>query len=100
MNLTYVDHIAIESNDIANSVDGTKIIFDAKSNTKIVHGLYLVLKHTNCVSYAWATSSPLCVVDKSVANRLNKKTHRDGIHYIYEEDPDSNVIEKIDRGTS
>ena len=25
------------------------------------------------------------------------KTHRDGIHYIYFEDPDRNVIEKIDR---
>ena len=40
------------------------------------------------------------VIDKDVGNLDGKKTHRDGINYIYENDPDLNVIEKIDRGTS
>ena len=37
---------------------------------------------------------------EEVANLDGKMTHRDGINYIYEKDPDLNVIERIDKGTS
>ena len=40
------------------------------------------------------------VIDKKISGLDNVKTHRDGIKYFYQEDPDQNVIEKIDRGTS
>jgi len=40
------------------------------------------------------------VVDESVRDIVDHKMHRDGIAYKYESDPDSNVIEKIDRRSS
>tara|TARA_A100001388_G_scaffold106983_1_gene78429 strand:- start:56 stop:361 length:306 start_codon:yes stop_codon:yes gene_type:complete len=101
MNLTHVDHIAIESNNIANSVAWYRRNFRCK--VKHQDSTWALLGFEN-IQIALVTPGQhpphFAVVDKSVANQLNKKTHRDGIHYTYEEDPDSNVIEKIDRGTS
>ena len=39
----------------------------------------------------------VAIVDKSTCDNPNAKSHRDGIKYVYETDPDENVIEKIDR---
>ena len=100
MSLTHVDHIAIESNNIANSVAWYKDNFRCK--VKHQDNTWALLSFEN-IQIALVTPGQhpphFAVVDKTVATKHNKKTHRDGIHYIYEKDPDNNVIEKIDRGT-
>ena len=34
-------------------------------------------------------------IKKSVGENVEIKTHRDGSHYLYLEDPDGNVLEKL-----
>ncbi len=96
--LTFVDHIAIESKDIDQSTKW----YQHRFNCEVKHQdeTWALLKFAN-VSIALVTPGDhpphFAVVDKHIVNNPNSKTHRDGINYLYEEDPDSNFIEKIDR---
>ena len=100
MNLTYVDHIALESNNIAESVRW--YISNFKCNVEYQDETWALLGFNN-IQIALVTPGQhpphFAIVDRNVVNMKDKKTHRDGIHYIYENDPDMNVIEKIDRKT-
>ena len=100
MNLTHVDHIALESKNIADSVDWYASNF--KCNIKYQDKTWALLGFNN-IQIALVTPGQhpphFAIIDKNVVNLKRRKTHRDGIHYIYEKDPDMNVIEKIDRGT-
>lgn len=101
MNLTHVDHIAIESNDIKKSVRWYKNNFSCKIKHQDNTWALIGFKNIQIALVTPGQHPPhFAVVDEQVATHRNKKTHRDGIHYIYFEDPDKNVIEKIDRGTS
>ena len=100
MSLTHVDHIALESKNIADSVrwyaNNFKCRVEYQDNTWALLGF-------NNIQIALVTPGQhpphFAIVDRNVANLKSKKTHRDGIHYTYEKDPDMNVIEKIDRKT-
>ena len=96
--LTFVDHIAIESDNIEKSTKWYQNHFNCE--VKHQDDTWALLKFSN-ISIALVTPGEhpphFAVVDSSVINNPNSKVHRDGIHYIYEEDPDSNCIEKIDR---
>ena len=101
MTLTHVDHLAIESKNISDSVKWYTSNFNC--DIKYQDENWALLRFNN-IQIALVTPGQhpphFAVVDKKVANLDNRKTHRDGINYIYEEDPDLNVIEKIDKGTS
>ena len=101
MKLTHVDHIAVESKNITNSVNW--YIENFNCDVKHQDETWALLKFEN-IQIALVTPGQhpphFAVIDEDVANLSNKKTHRDGIHFIYSKDPDANVIEKIDRGTS
>ena len=100
MSLTYVDHIALESKNIADSVRW--YISNFKCNLEYQDETWALLGFNN-IQIALVTPGQhpphFAIVDRNVVNMKGKKTHRDGIHYIYENDPDMNVIEKIDRKT-
>ena len=101
MKLTHVDHIAVESKNIPNSVKWYTENF--KCEIKHQDETWALLRFEN-IQIALVTPGQhpphFAVIDEEVANLSNKKTHRDGIQFVYSTDPDSNVIEKIDRGTS
>ena len=96
--LTSVDHIAVESKNIANSVKWYQDQFECK--VKHQDETWALLKFAN-ISLALVTPGDhpphIAVVDKKIINDPKSKAHRDGIHFIYEKDPDSNFIEIIDR---
>ena len=96
--LTFVDHIAIESKDIAQSAKWYQDQF--KCEVKHQDETWALLKFAN-ISLALVTPGDhpphFAVVDKKVVDDPKSKAHRDGILFTYEEDPDSNFIEKIDR---
>ena len=100
MSLTYIDHIAIESENIDKAVSWYTKEFDCK--IKYQDSTWALLTFDN-ISLALVTPGEhpphFAVVDKNVFTDKKSKLHRDGIHYIYKTDPDSNVIEKIDRKT-
>lgn len=98
MSLTYIDHIAVKSEDIKASVDW----YIKKFNCQIKHQdeTWALLSFDN-ISIALVTPGEhpphFAVIDKSISDKKNLKTHRDGISYVYESDPDENVIELLDR---
>ena len=97
-NLTFVDHIAIESKDIAQSAKW----YQDQFNCEVKHQdeTWALLKFAN-ISLALVTPGDhpphFAIVDKNIIDDPKSKAHRDGIHFLYEKDPDSNFIEKIDR---
>ena len=97
-NLTFVDHIAIESTDIVQSTKWYQDHFSCE--VKHQDKTWALLKFAN-ISLALVTPGDhpphFAVVDKEIVDDPKSKVHRDGIHFVYEEDPDSNFIEKIDR---
>ena len=101
MSLTYIDHIALESKDINSSVEWYKNQFDCE--VRYQDDSWALLGFEN-ISLALVTPGDhpphFAVVDEGVHNLVDYKMHRDGIAYKYESDPDSNVIEKIDRRSS
>ena len=101
MTLTHVDHIALESKCISDSVKWYTENFNC--NIKYQDNTWALLKFDN-IQIALVTPGEhpphFAVIDKKIAGLDNVKIHRDGIKYFYQEDPDQNVIEKIDRGTS
>ena len=98
MTLTYVDHIAIETVNVASSVSWYKNKFNC--TVKFQDDSWALIGFRN-ISLALVTPGEhpphFAVVDESVLNNGEKKKHRDGIYYIYEKDVDNNVIEKIHR---
>ena len=101
MSLTHIDHIALEAKNIKNSVEWYKKEFNC--DVKYQDDSWALLRFKN-ISVALVTPGEhpphFAVVDERVQQLENHKKHRDGIAYIYETDPDSNVIEKIDRRSS
>ena len=100
IDLTSVDHIAVESKNIANSVKWYQNQF--KCEVKHQDETWALLKFAN-ISIALVTPGDhpphFAVVDEKIVDDPKSKAHRDGIHFIYEKDPDSNFIEKIDRSS-
>lgn len=100
MNLTYVDHIAVESANIQNSVDWYK----QKFNCEVKHqdSSWALLSFQN-ISIALVTPGQhpphFAILDESIVKNKERKVHRDGIGFIYESDPDQNIVELIDRKT-
>ena len=98
--LTFVDHIAVESRNIAKSVEWYQNKFDCE--IKYQDDTWALLKFDN-ISIALVTPGEhpphFAVVDPKVASDPKHKMHRDGIAFLYENDPDTNIIEKIDKKT-
>ena len=96
--LTYVDHIAIESTDIKKSTEWYKKQFNC--TVKYQDDTWALLRFDN-ISLALVSPGDhpphIAVVDKNIAKVPSSKMHRDGIRYLYETDPDSNYIERIDK---
>ena len=101
MKLTHVDHIAIESKNISNSVKWYTDNFKCKVKYQDHSWALLGFENVQIALVTPGEHPPhFAVIDEKVVEQKETKTHRDGIHYIYQKDPDSNVIEKINRGTS
>jgi catechol 2,3-dioxygenase-like lactoylglutathione lyase family enzyme len=100
MNLSYIDHIAVESSDISKSVEWYTKKFDCE--IKHQDSTWALLSFHN-ISVALVTPGDhpphFAVYDKDLIKSDNLKVHRDGIGYEYKTDPDKNVIELIDRRT-
>ena len=100
MTLSHVDHIAIESANISKSVRWYQKNFSCQ--IKYQDHSWALLKFSN-IQIALVTPGEhpphFAVIDESVSKYKNKKTHRDGIHYVYEQDLDKNIIEKIHKSS-
>ena len=101
MKLTNVDHIALESKNIPKSVKWYTDNFKCKVKYQDHSWALLGFKNIQIALVTPGDHPPhFAIIDEKVVEQKDKKTHRDGIHYIYQKDPDSNVIEMINRGTS
>ena len=101
MTLTHVDHLAIESKNISDSVKWYTNNFKCKIKHQDETWAFLKFDNIQIALVTPGQHPPhFAIIDEEVANLDGKKTHRDGINYIYEKDPDLNVIEKIDKCTS
>ena len=100
MKLSYIDHIAIESKNIKKSVNWYMETFSC--DLKYQDNSWALLGFRN-LALALVTPGQhpphFAVVDASVANINVTQVHRDGVGYVYNTDPDKNVIELIDRKT-
>jgi catechol 2,3-dioxygenase-like lactoylglutathione lyase family enzyme len=100
MNLSFIDHIAVESSDIAKSVEWYSKKFECE--VKHQDSTWALLSFQN-ISVALVTPGDhpphFAVYDKDLRKSDSLQTHRDGIGYEYKSDPDNNVIELIDRRT-
>ena len=98
MSLTHIDHIAIETSNVKRAVKWYHNNFKCKIRYQD-HTWALIM--FNNVSLALVTPGQhpphFAVVDEAVKENESSKVHRDGIHYIYEQDPDENFIERIHR---
>jgi len=100
MSLSFIDHIAVESNDINKSVEW----YSQKFECEIKHqdDTWALLGFDN-ISLALVTPGEhpphIAIHDKKIIGSNERKVHRDGIGYIYKEDPDTNVVELIDTKT-
>ena len=100
MSLSFIDHIAIESTDINKSVEW----YVEKFNCEIKHqdDTWALLGFDN-ISLALVTPGQhpphIAIHDEGILNSEQRKVHRDGIGYIYNNDPDTNVVELIDTRT-
>ena len=98
MSRTRIDHIAILSKNISKSVDW----YTNKSKCTVSYQdeswAMLLFDNISVVLVTPEQHPPhFAVIDESVLNIPEKKVHRDGITYSYEDDPDLNTIELIDR---
>ena len=97
-NLTAIDHIAIESNDIARSVDWYKNNFNCKVKYQDKSWAMLLFENVSVALVIPGQHPPhFAVVDETIGKLSKSKVHRDGIKYLYEKDPDKNYIERIDK---
>tara|TARA_B100000676_G_C17783351_1_gene683101 strand:+ start:444 stop:749 length:306 start_codon:yes stop_codon:yes gene_type:complete len=99
MKNSYIDHIAIETNNVQNSVKWYKNNF--KCELKYQDETWAMLKFDN-ISIALVTPGEhpphfAIVVDKTISSDKGFKVHRDGIGFKYVQDPDRNYIEFIDQ---
>jgi len=97
-NLTSIDHIAIESTDIAKSVDWYKNKFNCKIKYQDKSWAMLEFENVSVALVVPGQHPPhFAVVDETIGELSRSKVHRDGIKYLYETDPDENYIERIDK---
>ena len=100
MRKTKVDHIAIHSKNIDKSVKWYVDKF--RCEIQYQDDTWALLNFEN-ISLALVTPGQhpphFAIIDEGVASLENKKIHRDGISYIYTNDPDFNTIEVIDRSS-
>ncbi|MDC0646089.1 VOC family protein [bacterium] len=100
MKLSYIDHIAIESKNINNSVNWYMETFDCEIKYQDDSWALLGFKNLALALVTPGQHPPhFAVVDTSVGNFKVAKVHRDGVRYVYNTDPDKNVIELINRKT-
>jgi catechol 2,3-dioxygenase-like lactoylglutathione lyase family enzyme len=100
MELSYIDHIAIESKNINESVNWYMETFDC--DLKYQDDSWALLGFEN-LALALVTPGQhpphFAVVDESIGNFKVAQAHRDGVRYVYNTDPDKNVVELINRKT-
>jgi catechol 2,3-dioxygenase-like lactoylglutathione lyase family enzyme len=100
MNLSFIDHIAVESTNIKKSVDWYCKKFDCE--VKHQDETWALLGFDN-ISLALVTPGEhpphIAIHDEGIKGSKNIKVHRDGIGFIYQTDPDTNFIELIDQRT-
>ena len=98
MTLTYVDHIAIETANVASSVSWYKNKFNC--TVKFQDESWALIGFSN-ISLALVTPGEhpphFAVVKKSIRSDKSLKKHRDGIGFKYVQDPDKNFVEFIDK---
>ncbi|MFL2982791.1 MAG: VOC family protein [Candidatus Neomarinimicrobiota bacterium] len=96
--LTFIYYIAIESNNITKSVDWYRKKFNCKIKFQDNSWALLVFKNIS-LALVLPGQHPLhfAIVDEDISKLDESKVHRDGIRYIYDKNPDSNIIERIDR---
>ena len=98
MKKSYIDHIAVETNNIKNSVDW--YISKFKCELKYQDDTWAMLKFDN-ISVALVTPGEhpphFAVVNSNISSEKNFKKHRDGIGFKYVQDLDNNYIEFIDQ---
>ena len=100
MSKTKVDHIAIHSKNIKKSVKWYVDKF--RCEIQYQDDTWALLNFEN-ISIALVTPEQhpphFAIIDERIASHKDKKIHRDGISYIYTDDPDCNTIEVIDRSS-
>ena len=97
-NLSFIDHLAIVVDNISKSVGYYCLHFNCK--VKYQDSSWALLLFAN-INLALVTKDEhpnhFAVVDEKINENKDIQFHRDGIGYLYIQDPDSNYIELIDR---
>ena len=97
MKNSFIDHIAVETNCVKDSVKWYMSQFNCE--IKYQDKTWAMLKFDN-ISVALVTPGEhpphFAVVNASISSEKNLKKHRDGIGYKYVQDPDKNFVEFID----
>tara|TARA_B100000965_G_C19332534_1_gene643631 strand:- start:177 stop:491 length:315 start_codon:yes stop_codon:yes gene_type:complete len=100
--LSTIDHLAIIVNNIQTSVE----YYTENYNCKVKHhdGTWAMLQFGNInLALVLEDEHPnhFALVDRSLLEKYPEKIkyHRDGIGYIYKEDPSGNHIELLDQSS-
>ncbi len=98
MKKSYIDHIAIETNNLKESVKWYMGQF--KCDLKYQDSSWAMLEFEN-ISVALVTPGEhpphFAIVDESISSDKDLKVHRDGIGFKYVQDPDKNFVEFINK---
>ena len=98
MKNSFIDHIAVETKCVKDSVSWYMKNFNCK--IKYQDQTWAMLKFDN-ISVALVTPGEhpphFAVVNEAISNEKGIKRHRDGIRYKYIQDPDHNFVEFIDQ---
>ena len=97
-NLSFIDHLAIVVDNISKSVGYYCLHFNCK--VKYQDSSWALLSFSN-INLALVTKDEhpnhFAIVNEKINENKDIQFHRDGIGYLYIQDPDSNYIELIDR---
>ena len=98
MKKSFIDHIAVETNCVKDSVNWYMENFNCE--LKYQDQTWAMLKFDN-ISVALVTTGEhpphFAVVNKAISKEKGFQKHRDGIGYKYIQDPDENFVEFIDQ---
>ena len=96
--LSFIDHLAIVVDNISKAVGYYCLHFNCK--VKYQDSSWALLSFSN-INLALVTKDEhpnhFAIVDKKINKNKDIQFHRDGIGYLYIQDPDSNYIELKDR---
>ena len=93
--MTQLDHIAVCVTDVQASVDWYIDTYDASEIYSDASWGMVVIGSVKIALILKGTHPPHIALTQRCPVPIDAKQHRDGSRYIYDTDPDGNIIERI-----